>query len=88
MIHDEFKDLLKRCLQVRVRALDAVVEDGDGDALAGDALEPSALHIHVQAVPAVQVPHLGKPAKGKRRIGFSFSVHIGADDFLHLSLEI
>ena len=51
-----------------MRALDAVVEDGDGDALAGDALEPSALHVHVQAVPAVQVPHLGEPAKGTRRI--------------------
>ena len=53
--------LLKRYLQIRVRALDAVVEDGDGDSLAGDALEPRALHVHVEAVAAVQVPHLGEP---------------------------
>ena len=69
-----------------MRALDAVVEDGDGDSLASDALLPSALHVHVQAVPAVQVPHLGEPAKEKRKKVFSFSVHIGADELLQLSL--
>ena len=53
-----------------MRALDAVVEDGDGDSLAGDALEPSALHVHVEAVAAVQVPHLGEPEKKKRIEGF------------------
>ena len=55
-------DLL--CTQ-NVRALDAVVY-GDGDSLAGDALGPRALHVHVDAVAAVQVPHLGEPAMGKR----------------------
>ena len=54
-------DLHERCLQVRVGALDAVVEDGDGDALAGDAHLPRALHVHVEAVAAVQVPHLREP---------------------------
>ena len=49
-----------------MRSLYAVVEDGDGHSLAGDALGPRALHVHVDAVAAVQVPHLGEPAKGKR----------------------
>ena len=45
-------------LNVRMRPLDPVVQDGDGDALAGGALLPSVLNVHVQPVSAVQIPHL------------------------------
>lgn len=37
-------------LQVRVVPLDAVVEDGHDDALAGVALLPGGAHVHVQTV--------------------------------------
>ena len=44
--------------QVRMILFDAVVQDGDGHALAADALLPRLGHVHVQPVVPVQVPHV------------------------------
>ena len=51
--------------EVGVTSLDAVVQDGDGDALAGEPGQPGLLHVHVQPVAAVEVPHLGPSEKRK-----------------------
>lgn len=52
--------------EVGVVLLDAVIEDGDGHALPGGALQPRLLHVHVHAVATVQVPHL-RPSEEKRQ---------------------
>merc|ERR1719237_1847621 len=47
--------------KIGVVLLDAIVKDGDDDALPGDAHLPRLLHAHVQLTTAVQVPHEGEP---------------------------
>jgi len=44
--------------KIGVIFLDSVVQDGNGDAASSDALSPRVRHAHVEAVAAVQVPHL------------------------------
>ncbi len=44
-------------------------QNGDRNALSRDPLLPRLLHVHVESVAAVQVPHLGEPIRereGKR----------------------
>ena len=45
--------------------LDSVVKDGDGDALAGVALKPGGLHVHVGPVNGATVQ---EPLISKQRI--------------------
>ena len=45
--------------KIRVVLLNAIIKDGDDDALAGDAHLPRLLHAHVQLPTAVKVPANG-----------------------------
>jgi len=50
--------------QVWVVCFDAVVEDGDDDALAREAVLPCRLHIHVQTLASVLQKEINTPSVG------------------------
>ena len=55
---DHWADPFVRLLLVKISGCAlTVVKNGHGDALPGDALLPRPLHVHVQILTTVQVPH-------------------------------